>query len=206
MSHELYAFGSLVRGDVTPSSDVDILVVPLDFAEPHRYPPGWSVYTRRTMLEYFQDGRLFAWHLHLESRCLFSPMEVPWLATLGKPAPYKTAREDVEQLGRLLAESLSEIRHASDSLVYELGLAYTAIRDIAMSASWAVAGRPNFSRNAPFELPGPCPLDCAAYRVAMAARHASTRGTVIPDGIERAAESLTAAPLDVWVTELQRQL
>jgi len=206
MNHELYAFGSLVRGDVTASSDVDILVVPFDTAEPGRYPLGWSVYTRPTILEYFRGGRLFAWHLHLESRCLYSSQVKPWLSTLGEPAPYRTAREDVGELNELLVESLLRMRQRSDSLVYEVGLAYTAIRDIAMSASWAVTGRPNFSSAAPFVLPVPCPIDRDTYEVAMAARHASTRGASIPPGIARAADTLTAAPLHAWIAELERRL
>lgn len=206
MSHEFYAFGSVVRGDVTPSSDVDILVVPTETGREDCYPNGWSVYSRPVLCEYFRKGRLFAWHLHLESICLFSPHPEPWLATLGEPAPYATAREDVSDLQVLLGDSLDKIRQGSESLVYELGLVYTAIRDIGMAASWAVTGRPNFSRSAPFDLPHPCPVEYGAYAVAMAARHASTRGSDIPQGVESAAAAMMKAPLNTWVDELQGHL
>lgn len=206
MNHEIHAFGSIVRGDVTPRSDVDILVIPLDGYASGQYPAGWSVYTQSTLREYFREGRLFAWHLRLESRCLFSPLKTTWLAALGEPAPYTSARADVAELRELLAESIRQLHGSSDSVVYELGLAYTAIRDIAMASSWVLDGRPNFSRDAPFEIALSCPLDRAAYGVAMAARHASTRGTSMPVEIEAAVDALTSAPLDAWAAELQRQL
>jgi hypothetical protein len=206
MNHELYAFGSVVRGDVTPSSDVDILVVPTEDGHTDRYPYSWSIYQRSILGEYFAQGRLFAWHLYRESICLFTPHPDPWLKTLGAPAPYRTAREDVRELRVLLDETLDSIRRGSTSLVYELGLAYTAIRDISMSASWAVMGAPNFSRNAPFDLPYPCPIESRAYAIAMASRHASTRGFDIPAGLEGAAAAITVAPLSAWIDRLQEHL
>lgn len=204
--HEFYAFGSLIRGDVTPNSDADILVIPFHAGEKKRYPEKWSVYTRETLLEYFRKGRLFAWHLHLESRCLYTPLNEPWLVTIGTPASYQSARSDIVELKKLLDEALDQIQDKTNSMIYELGLVYTAIRDIAMSASWAVSGRPNFSRNAPYELPILCPLAPEIYRIAMMARHASTRGTHIPSEVELAVESIDGHSLHVWIKKLQEKL
>ena len=206
MSHEFYVFGSVARGDATATSDVDILVIPRDENCSRDYPPTWSVYQRQTVLDYYKMGRLFAWHLYLESRCLFTPLPTPWLSSLGEPSSYQTARQDVEQLWMLLNGSLDEIRSGTDSLVYELGIAYTAIRDVAMSASWRWLGRPAFSRDAPYQLPIECPLRFGTYQVAMAARHASTRGADIPREIEQAAEALMAAPLNAWIKQLLQGL
>lgn len=206
MSQEFYVFGSVARGDASVGSDVDILVVPDDGQQAASYPASWSVYRRQTIREYYESGRLFAWHLHLESKCIFSPLRQPWLASLGEPSRYASARQDVEHLWQLLAESIEELRRGTDSLVYELGISYTALRDIAMSASWAWLGRPNFSRMVPYELPVECPLGAEAYRVAMAARHASARGAGIPGGAVAAAHSVMVAPLDGWVGRLLERL
>ena len=126
----------------------------------------------------FSQGRLFAWHLYLEAKSIFSQNETPFLYTLGAPAEYSTMEKDIDDLEQLLQEAISELKNGTKSVVYELGIIYTAIRDIAMSASWSYLGRPCFSIDAPYKLPNPCPLKNSVYKTAMLARHSSTRGAV----------------------------
>ena len=66
MTHEIYIFGSMARGEVSPSSDTDVLVIQ-DSSDQNSFPPSWSVYSMKTIETYFAAGRLFAWHLHLEA-------------------------------------------------------------------------------------------------------------------------------------------
>jgi len=198
MSHDIFIFGSLVRGEVSRTSDSDVLVIPVDDAHRDAYPAAWSVYHRGTMKSYFDDGRLFAWHLHLESRCVFSAGPENWLQTIGTPAPYRTAKSDVDSLTEILETSLIELRNGSNSEIYELGICYTALRDIAMSASWRMLGLPSFSRDAPFMLPDPVPLSRAAYARAMNARHYSTRGGAVPEAVGETVKLMLDAPLIVW--------
>ena len=153
MNHEIYIFGSTVRGESAIDSDIDVLAIPSDGETASSYPPTWSVYSRDTLADYFAQGRLFAWHLYLESRVVFSASDRPWLQSIGAPAEYTTAKTDIETLGGLLRRSVSEIKKGTPSLVYEMGLIYTAVRDIAMSASWKLMGKPCFSRRAPYLLP-----------------------------------------------------
>lgn len=202
MIHDLYIFGSATRGEVSPTSDIDVLVVPLGNGK-SEYPVAWSVYSPAIIRSYFKSGRLFAWHLHLEAKCIYSASPTPYLSSLGTPAPYSTAREDIDDLERMLMESLSEIQNRTASLIYELGIAYTAIRDIAMAASWALLDRPCFSRDAPFLLPLPCPISRDAYRGAMLARHSSTRGSDHNIETEDIAEGLLAAPILSWVRDIR---
>ena len=202
MSHDIFIFGSVVRGEVSSTSDTDILVIPVGPVGLKTYPPSWSVYQRETIKDYFREGRLFAWHLHLESRCVYSAGPMNWLQILGDPAPYGAAREDVLTLTELLDESLAELQHGTNSAIYELGICYTAVRDIAMAASWQKIGAPSFSRYAPYKLPTPVPLDRESYERAMLARHFSTRGGHQPPAVGATQSAFLAAPLIDWARTL----
>lgn len=202
MNHELYVFGSVARGEVIPTSDIDILVIPFT-SDRSLFPTEWSIYSPELVEEYFRMGRLFAWHLYLEARCIFTPNKTSFLAALGAPAPYSTMAQDILELESLLREAIEEIKSGTNSLVYELGIVYTAIRDIAMSASWAILEVPCFSRRAPYELPVPCPLPFEAYEDAMLARHSSTRGVEIRIDLERTTQEIVRAPWTQWVESLR---
>jgi len=206
MSHDIYIFGSVVRGEVEITSDVDILVVPFEEEQRERFPKEWSVYSTKIINEYFSCGRLFAWHLFLESKCIHSHNGTPYLETLGEPSSYLTALRDIDELEELLRQSLAEIRSGTNSLIYELGITYTAIRDIAMSASWALMKRPCFSRNAPFMLPLPCPLSSAAYNGSMLARHSSTRGVDPVIDTIKISQELLRAPIIPWIQSLRKAI
>lgn len=198
MTYEIYAFGSVTRGDVSPNSDVDILVVD-DIPYPSNFPRNWSVYSKETISRYYEAGRLFAWHLHLEAVLLHPARGPGFLSALGAPSLYATAADDIAELRALLSSSIEELRHGSPSEVYELGLVYTALRDVAMSASWALLGRPSFSRHAPYEICPPCPIPRPAYETAMKSRHASTRGTARPENCKAATDAVLASPVLEWV-------
>jgi len=202
VTHDLYIFGSAVRGEVSSSSDIDVLAIPLA-SDQRDYPNSWSVYSPETIESYFRAGRLFAWHLHLEAKCIFSATPIPYISSLGAPAPYSSAREDIDDLADMLWQSVLEIRGKTNNLIYELGIAYTAIRDIAMAASWSLMDSPCFSRNAPYMLPIPCPISVEAYQGAMLARHCSTRGNEREIDAERVAKELLAAPLRSWVESIR---
>lgn len=202
MSHEIYVFGSICRGESTPTSDVDVLVVPFE-VESSRFPRHWSVYSPEVLSEYFKAGRLFAWHLHLEAKCVFSPRSESFLASLGPPAPYSTLFDDLDDLEALLKEALNELASGTENVIYELGIAYTAIRDLAMSASWSLLANPCFAVDAPYRLPVDPPIPRDIYHQAMVARHASTRGSQLSFDPTSTAKLVTKAPLEAWVASLR---
>ncbi|WP_152615350.1 nucleotidyltransferase domain-containing protein [Janthinobacterium lividum] len=206
MKHDIFIFGSLVRGEVDQSSDCDVLVIPEGSAERNAYPKNWSVYHRQTVKSFFEQGRLFAWHLHLEARCIFSSQKQNWLEILGSPQPYQEAAEDVESLMELLNDSLIALKRGSNSEIYELGICYTAIRDIAMSVSWSQLRKPSFSRDAPYLLPVPVPLHYNFYEKAMQARHFSTRGGANPEDIDATVNALLKAPLLLWAKSMKESV
>lgn len=203
--HDLYIFGSAVRGEVSSTSDIDVLVIPLGNGH-SEYPATWSVYSPAIIQSYFKSDRLFAWHLHLEAKCIHSGNPTPYLSSLGAPAPYSSAREDIDDLEEMLRESLREMQRGTANLIYELGIAYTAIRDIAMAASWTLLDRPCFSRDAPFRLPKPCPVSRNAYLGAMLARHSSTRGNDHKIETEDVATELLAAPILSWTRDIRNSV
>ena len=112
-------------------------------------------------------------------------------------------RSDIDDLEELLQESLDELRNGTNSEIFELGIAYTAIRDIAMSASWTILGAPCFSSDAPYRLPNPPPLEIGTYRQAMLARHSSTRGTEITVELDKAVKEIIDAPFGRWINSLR---
>lgn len=202
MNHEIYVFGSICRGDLCPTSDVDVLVLPFT-DDRSNFPTSWSIYTPELIREYFSQGRLFAWHLYLEAKCVYSSHKIPFLSALGTPEPYSTMIKDIDELEQLLQEAIYELKNGTKSVVYELGIAYTAIRDIAMSASWALLGAPCFSSDAPYQLPKPCPLEFATYNQAKLARHSSTRGTEIETALDQAVDEIIRAPFGQWIETLR---
>lgn len=204
MTHEIYIFGSMTRGEVSSSSDADVLVIQ-DSPKSDSFPHSWSVYSKKTIESYFADGRLFAWHLHLEAVQVYPRSGSGFIADLGTPAPYCSLAQDLDDLQLLLENSLFELQNGSPSPIYELGLTYTAIRDIAMAASWSMLARPSFSRYAPYELPVRCPLPLAIYEIAMRARHASTRGTAEPNEYDLAVNHLRTSPILEWVESVRSE-
>lgn len=205
MSHDIYVFGSICRGESTPTSDVDVLVVPFE-VDSSKFPQNWSIYSPELLAEYFKAGRLFAWHLHLEARCVYSPRSESFLASLGPPAPYSTIVDDIDDLDALLKEALTELASGTKNVIYELGIAYTAIRDLAMSASWPLLGSPCFSADAPYRLPLDPPLPRDVYHQTMMARHASTRGSQLNFDPTSTAKLVTNAPLEDWVASLREAI
>lgn len=206
MKHELYIFGSIIRGEVSLTSDVDVLVIPTEDLIEYDYPRSWSVYPLETLRRYYSEGRLFAWHLHMESKCIFSPFEKNRLAQLGEPAQYTTEKQDVDELHLIMKDSLDELRKGTDSSIFEIGIIHTVLRDIAMSASWQITGSPCFSRESPYNLPINFPLTKDTYNAAMLARHCSTRGINVSIDTDAISKQLLSSPLNAWVEEVRSYL
>lgn len=207
MNHDIYVFGSLVRGEIDRSSDADILVIPstLNF-ERADYPPEWSVYSQETIRDYFQNGRLFAWHLFYERRCIYSNRNIDFISQLGQPNPYTTCMADIAELESMMIEAIRELRMQSVNVIYELGLIHVALRDIAMSASSMLLERPDFSRYAPFHLPIQFPLERQVYVDLLRARQESTRGIRSSFNVSSVLEIVFSADLEGWVQKIRRAI
>ena len=173
---EIYIFGSIVRGEVDPGSDVDVLVI-VEGRQRLRFPPHWSVYSRARLTSLYKRGTLFAWHLHKEAVPVFIPKDPGLLARLGQPSPYSGAFHEVCSLRRIMNDAVEELHSGTPSPTYELGLVGMACRDIAMAAIPALEGHFTFSKLSPLLLKKPTfPLSKEAYNMLCDCRRSSTRG------------------------------
>lgn len=194
----LYLFGSAARGDSDDASDLDVLAV-------YDEQPGVALRKcvlnsvvekfgdRVTLAEYsfnrlatmFDDGHLFAWHLYQESKSVQIPgLILKQSSFFNPPAPYTAGIEDATRFVGLLNSIASEVRDESCSLVHEAGLAYLALRNIAMSLSIRLQRRADFTRNSPLNVSKTLaihpPCSDIDFDVLVAARHASQRGFLPP--------------------------
>lgn len=202
MNHDIYIFGSTCRGEFHASSDIDVLLIPFEYKD-LEHPDDWSVYSPELIKEYYSLGRLFAWHLHLEAKCIFYSQQKPFLIELGSPAPYSTMSNDINDLEILLQQALNELKVNTPNIIYELGIVYTALRDLAMSASWVLLKKPCFSSRAPYEIPIKLPLKYRTYQQIMLARHSSTRGVEVSYDLDSVVNEIINAPFSDWINSLR---
>lgn len=202
---EIRLFGSRARGDDSASSDLDVLCVvdtartsnngQMDSDITHFFGSGTSDvsrYSERRLREMFDTGHLFAWHLYLESKPVWSDSRGSFVESLGRPARYAHARKDIVELAEIALEALESLRDSTSSIVYECGILYVCSRNVALIASTRLCSAPNFSPQSPMQVHVPripYPLSHDEYELLIAARHSVTRGTAIPAlSRERATE------------------
>jgi hypothetical protein len=185
-------FGSYGRGSYDAHSDLDVLVVCRDGAgtQPESIVrkivsqefdkiPSISWYGSKKMEYFFTSGDLFAWHLYAESYPLSGYL--PLAEMFGRPGPYLNCLDDISGLHSILLSIPDHVTRSPQNVVYELGLAYVCLRNIAMTASSVLCENPAFGRYSPFELPEIAPpISKTDYAILAKCRHASTRGTEAP--------------------------
>lgn len=143
----IYAFGSVTRGEVTPDSDVDLLAL-VEKDVGNFVHDAYSVYTYQRIQELWHEGNPFSWHLHYESRIVFSSNGADYLESIGCPNPYNSYRSDFSKFFTLMNESISEINNNSNSVIFELSNIFLAIRNIAICFTLKNFSKPIFSRHA----------------------------------------------------------
>ena len=89
----IYAFGSICRGDISVDSDVDLLAL-VEGRDSRLDPEKFSIYSYARMLELWEAGNAFAWHLSLESRLIYAADGTDFLRSLGSPSRYSGAVAD----------------------------------------------------------------------------------------------------------------
>ena len=203
MSVDIYIFGSTVRGEVKSNSDIDVLVVTYEEYDRSLYPDSWSVYPKETILNYFKEGRLFAWHLYLDAKCIFSDNSVPIIEKLGMPNKFTSLKEDFYSLKMIITTSLSELKTGTESSIFELGVIYTALRDIAMVLSTKLLDRPCFSRYSPYFLPTNFPIPKNLYESMIEARLNSTRGIKFSKNSIKLSQDLLSCKVNDWLKSLE---
>jgi len=171
----IYVFGSVVRGEIDQYSDVDLLLITdeeIEDIDSNKY----SIYTPQRIQEMYKEGNPFAWHLHYESKLVYTDNS-NFLEDLQNPEPYKNGYEDLIKFEKLFKDSLKSMKEDQFSLTFDLAMIFLAIRNFATCYSLACYKRPIFSRNSFEKLTDfPLILDDKVKNLLMRSRINSTRG------------------------------
>lgn len=201
MSTHLYAFGSICRGEIDASSDIDLLAC-LSTQAAGIDRKRFSVYSHDRIRELWLSGNPFAWHLHLESRLLYSSDGLDFLIDLGRPGTYLDTASDCEKFRRLFSESLAAIKEATNSPIFNISCMFLATRNFATCFSLG-QGTPTFSRYSPLQIKRRLPIAKDDFEIYARARILSTRGIGQPlssQDINRAEAN--ASVITEWMREL----
>lgn len=147
----IYAFGSVCRGEVTPGSDIDLLAV-VSGVDRRFDPETYSIYSYGRLSEIWMEGNPFAWHLHLESKLIFSDDRMDYIERLGPPRRYSRALEDCRKFQVIFNRARAALTAKSKSPVFELSTVYLSVRNIATCFSLGMGPTPDFSRHSALRL------------------------------------------------------
>jgi len=201
MNTHIYAFGSVCRGEVDPSSDIDLLAC-LSKPKMEYDPEKFSIYSHDRIKELWLEGNPFSWHLHLESKLIFSSNGSNFLLDLGKPSTYSKSLEDCKKFNQLFLESYYSLMQSSISAVFHLSCMFLATRNFATCHSLG-EGKPNFSRLSPLQLERKLPVTQENFDVYVRARILSTRGYGAAISSSEIEQALCVAPDIIgWMSEL----
>jgi hypothetical protein len=199
----IYAFGSVCRGDVSPSSDIDLLAI-TDGLDPRFDPDSYSIYSYKRISELWQEGNPFAWHLALESKLLFASDKNDYLKSLGDPAPYRNCVSDCEKFYALFRDARTSLASNHASRIFDLSTIFLSVRNIASCFSLGVTTTPTFARNSASRLEAfSIKVSSSAYQVLESARILCTRGhgnNILTSEVDTAILELDE--IDKWMDSL----
>lgn len=170
----IYAFGSVCRGEIDLGSDVDILAC-VDEDEPTVDAQQFSVYTYDKLRALWNVGNPFVWHLHLESKLVFSSDGQDFLADLGVPATYSEVIADLAKFTELFEGASSALVSEQTNAVFNVSCIFLAVRNAAMCYS-IYSGKPEFSRYSALNIEPALPVSNDLYKILVRARLLSSRG------------------------------
>jgi predicted nucleotidyltransferase len=114
----IYAFGSVCRGEIDKSSDIDLLAITGRKAEID--PNVFSIYSYQRLEELWKEGNPFAWHLAFESRLIFSNDNSDFIESLGVPNEYTRTERDCLKFYTLFDKAVSALETVNSNYVFEL--------------------------------------------------------------------------------------
>jgi hypothetical protein len=173
----IYIFGSYVRGEIDTFSDVDLLQILQKNEESDLDKNKFSIYYLDRLLELWNEGNPFAWHLYYESKLIFSSDDNDLLRSLGEPAKYNNLESDLKKFYILFNESLHSYKNSNNSKIFDLSMIFLAIRNFATCFSLGKLNKANFSRDSALRL-GKLSLNVSneCFLILQRARILSTRG------------------------------
>lgn len=201
-SLHIYAFGSVCRGDITPDSDIDLLAITTG-ATNKLSRSMFSIYSHSKIRHIWQEGNPFAWHLHLESKLIYSSDEIDFINDLGPPSTYTQARKDCRQFLEIYRQATASLYNDHSSIIFDLSTAFLGLRNFSTCHLLGL-GRPNFSRGAALDLMTEMPpIDIQTYRTLERARILCTRAHGTSLSATDIAQAIDALPrLEEWMLRL----
>ena len=101
----IYAFGSICRGEIDKLSDLDLLLIKDESNDIEQFDlEKFSIYSEERILGLWKEGNPFAWHLHLESKLIFSTNGNDYLKDLGNPTKYLNVQSDLDKFYKLYSK------------------------------------------------------------------------------------------------------
>ncbi len=199
----IYAFGSVCRGDVSPDSDIDLLAIVDGFDE--RFDPNvYSIYSRQRIIEIWNEGNPFAWHLFSESRLLYSSGGVNILRDIGPPSRYSACLRDCEKFRALFLDARLSLRNGSNTKVFDLSMVFLAIRNFATCFSLGCLETADFSRHAGIRIGSfSLIIPVESYKILERARILCTRGqgsAIADEEVELATQQFRS--IETWMDDL----
>lgn len=150
---EIYAFGSVTRGEIDKFSDVDLLILK-NYNEklPDVNKDQYSIYTNDRMAELWTEGNPFAWHLYTESKCIFTSQKVSFIELLGRPNQYRNLKNDLYRFHKLFQDSKASINESIYSVDFDLSMIFLAIRNFASCFALGHLNICEFSRDSAIKI------------------------------------------------------
>lgn len=173
----IYAFGSICRGEIDFYSDVDLIVISEDQSNFSKFDPNkFSIYSEKRLKEYWEKGNPFAWHLHQESKLIYSFNGQDLIGDWGKPSRYTSGLVDLKKFYNIFLDSINQIESTRDSFLFDISTIFLSIRNFATCYSLA-NGFINFHRNSALNLGDKSvPISTENYGILESARLLATRG------------------------------
>lgn len=199
---EIYAFGSVCRGEVVNGSDVDMLAI-VEGHDSRFDASDYSIYSYDRIKELWLEGNPFSWHLYLESKPIYLSNEIDFLRSLGEPRKYSNGQKDCLKFKAIFDEARQSLEKSSLSQTLDLSTIFLAIRNFATCYSLA-RGIPDFSRSSAKRLGDESvPISNDVYLIYERARILCTRGQGDPLST-REIEKAISGLVDVvtWMNKL----
>lgn len=199
----IYAFGSVCRGEVDVSSDIDMLAI-VNGYDSRFNPSDYSVYSYGRIHDLWKQGNPFAWHLFLESKLVYSQDDIDYLHSIGEPGDYKTGIADCEKFREIFSSAKESINSSALTEIFDLASVFLAVRNFATCYSLHSDIGPDFSRNSARNLGiHSIPIDASTYSLLERARVLCTRGIgeiLSSDEIDKAKSTL--GKIESWMMEI----
>ncbi|MCK0154812.1 nucleotidyltransferase domain-containing protein [Alcanivorax sp. S6407] len=203
----IYAFGSVCRGEVDISSDIDMLAVVSGY-DSRFNPCDYSIYSYERIHDLWKQGNPFAWHLFLESKLIYSEDDIDHLKSIGEPGAYRAGISDCEKFLEIFLSAKCSIEDSDLTEIFDLSSVFLAVRNFATCYSLHSKISPDFSRNSARNLGAESiPIGEPEYALFERARVLCTRGLgeiLSRAEIDRAKDTLVE--IDSWMIGILKNM